>query len=521
MDREQNLARLEDANEWDVVVVGGGATGLGAALDAAARGYRVALCEQSDFAKGTSSRSTKLIHGGVRYLQQGNVSLVTEALRERNFLSRNAPHLVAALEFIVPSYRWYDSAFYGAGLKVYDVLAGKHGLGKSRHLSRAETIERLSTIRQRGLRGGTRYVDAGFDDARLAIAIARTADAHGAKLLNYMQVVGFEKDSAGAIHGVIAEDLESGRRHQLNARVIINATGPFCDEVRKLDDSNLPAMLAPSQGVHIVLDASFLPGNSALLIPRTDDGRVLFAIPWHGVTVVGTTDTAISTVTLEPRPLDEEIDFLLTNVNKYLAKPVSKSDIRSTYVGIRPLVKAADSKNTSKLSRDHTIVVDQRSGLITITGGKWTTYRNMAEDVVDCAAERGSLPQVDCKTKELRLHGATEDADQLGALCVYGTDAREIQALMKSNVDFARRVHPDIALSVAEVVWACRMEMARTVDDVLARRSRWLFLDAQAAMAAAEPVAKIMQQELGKNDAWAVGQVREFTALAEGYLVRG
>jgi glycerol-3-phosphate dehydrogenase len=519
LNRDQNIARLADANDWDMVIVGGGATGLGTALDAALRGYRVALCEQSDFAKGTSSRSTKLIHGGVRYLQQGNVSLVTESLRERYLLRQNAPHLVHPLQFIVPSYRWYDSAFYGTGLKVYDFLAGRHGLGKSRHLSRARTLQQLPTLRPHGLRGGTRYVDAGFDDARLAITLARTADAHGATLLNYMRVVGFEKNSAGAIVQVVAEDVETGQRYQLTAKVVVNATGPFTDEVRRLDDSHCAAMISPSQGVHLVLDASFLPGSAALLIPRTEDGRILFAIPWHGVTVVGTTDTPITEVSLEPQPLEHEIDFLLRTVNQYLTLTVRKADVRSTFVGIRPLVAASGSATTAKLSRDHTIVVDERSHLVTVTGGKWTTYRKMAEDVVNRAAEVAALHPVRCKTQEMPLHGATDEPGRFGALAVYGTDARQIQALMKGHADYARRVHPDVALSVAEVVWGCRAEMARTLDDVLARRSRWLVLDAKAAIAAAQPVARVMQQELGRDDAWVAQQVRDFTRLAKGYLV--
>ena len=332
-----------------------------------------------------------------------------------------------------------------------------------------------------------------------------------------MRVIGFAKTRAGAIGGVVAEDLETGQRHQLGAKVVVNATGPFTDEVRRLDDPHCPAMIAPSQGVHVVLDAAFLPGSSALMIPRTDDGRILFAIPWHGVTVVGTTDTAISQVTLEPQPLDEEIDFLLATVNRYLTKPVTKADVRSTFVGIRPLVKSTGTANTSKLSRDHTIVVDERSRLLTVAGGKWTTYRNMAEDVVNRAAELAGLPAVGCATHDMRLHGATEAADKYGALSVYGTDAGEIQALMKENADFARRVHPELALPVAEIVWACRAEMARTVDDVLARRLRWLLLDAKAAITAAEPVALVMQQQLGRDDAWVAQQVRYFSKLAAGY----
>jgi glycerol-3-phosphate dehydrogenase len=519
LNREQNLARLEQTATWDIVIIGGGATGLGTALDAAARGYRTVLLEQSDFAKATSSRSTKLVHGGVRYLQQGNISLVREALRERNLLAKNAPHLVSPLDFIVPSYRWYDSAFYGIGLKAYDALAGKQRLGKSRHLSRGETIGRLPTIRQEGLRGGSLYVDAGFDDARLAISIAQTAHARGALLLNYMRVVELKKDPGGTICGVVAEDLERGRQHHVLAKVVVNATGPFTDAVRKLDDPHHPALIAPSQGAHIVLDASFLPGDAALLIPRTDDGRILFLIPWHGVTVVGTTDTPISTVTLEPRPLAEEIEFILASANQYLAKRVTAQDIRSTFVGIRPLVKEFGCTNTSKLSRDHTIVVDPRSKLLTVAGGKWTTYRNMAEDVVDQAAELAALPQVACPTSGIELHGATDDTGKLGALAVYGTDARKIQALMKSDPNFARRVHPDLVLSVAEVVWACRAEMARTLDDVLARRSRWLILDARMALTAAESVARVMQVELGRDETWVKAQVEEFERIAQSYLV--
>ena len=400
MTRESTLARVDrHRGPWDFVIVGGGATGVGVAVDAASRGYAVLLLEQSDFGKGTSSRSTKLVHGGVRYLEQGNISLVMEALKERGILRQNAPHLVGNLPFVVPNYDWWETPFYGLGLKVYNLLAGKYGFGESSILSREETLQRLPTIRTDGLRGGVVYYDGQFDDARLLVNLVQTASEHGAAPLNYAQVTDVTKGSDGTVDGVVARDLESGREIRAAARVVINATGPFADSVRRLADPGADALIAPSQGIHLVFDRSFLPGTSAIMVPHTRDGRVMFAIPWHGHTVVGTTDTPIAEPTLEPRPLDSEIGFILETAALYLHKAPTRADVLSVFAGIRPLVRRGDSRITAALSRDHTIHIDP-SGLLTTAGGKWTTYRHMAEDTVDQAAEFARLPEKPCVTAD-------------------------------------------------------------------------------------------------------------------------
>ena len=503
---------------WDLVVIGGGATGLGVAVDAASRGYSVVLFEACDFAKGTSGRSTKLVHGGVRYLQQGNVSLVMEALGERGLLKQNAPHLVRDLAFVVPSYEWWESPFYGVGLKVYDLLAGRNGFGRSRHLSRRQVIEAIPSIQTAGLRGGTRYFDGQFDDARLAVALARTAAGVGAVVANYTAVTALLKDAGGQVRGVRVRDVETGEELEVAGKVTVNATGPWADDVRRLDQPGAAAVVAPSQGVHIVLDRSFAPCDAAIMVPHTDDGRVLFVIPWHGAVLVGTTDTPVERVETEPRPGDHEIDFLLETANRYLARPASRQDIKSVFAGIRPLVKAQAGADTAALSRDHTIMIDPDSGLLTVAGGKWTTYRKIAEDVVDQVAVLGGLAQTPCATASLRIHGYRASAQSLDRLAPYGADAESIRSLCE-DAALARPVHPDLATTGAEVVWACRREMARTVDDVLARRSRALLLDARAAAEAAETVAALMAAELDKGPAWQTEQVASFRELALGYIV--
>ena len=518
--REDMIADLADRSApWDLVVIGGGATGLGIAVDAASRGYDVALFEQSDFAKGTSSRSTKLVHGGVRYLQQGNVSLVMEALRERGRLLRNAPHLVRDVPFIVPSYEWWEQPFYGVGLKVYDLLAGRYGFGSSKNLSRQEVMHEIPSIERDGLRGGTRYYDGQFDDARLAINLAATAFHQGATVLNYAQVTGLEKDGSGTVTGVTVRDIESGEVYRVGGRVVVNATGPFTDGVRQLDHPGAVPIVAPSQGVHIVLDGSFIPRDSAIMVPHTDDGRVMFAIPWYDVAVVGTTDTPIAEVDLEPRPLAEEIEFILETANRYLEHDAGPEDVRSVFAGIRPLVKVGDGSETSALSRDHTILIDPTSGLVTVAGGKWTTYRKMAEDVVDHAIVLADLKPRQCVTRDLPIHGYHQNSERFGRLAFYGSDAVSVENLQQSEPALAARVHSELTLTVGEVLWACREEMARTVDDVLARRSRSLLFDARAAIGAAPKVAEIMASELGRDEVWAQDQVAAFQALASGYCL--
>jgi glycerol-3-phosphate dehydrogenase len=495
VNRDAMLAQLEASPRgWDVLVIGGGATGLGCAIDAATRGYRTALLEAGDFARGTSSRSTKLVHGGVRYLRQGNVSLVLEALKERGLLRRNAPHLVTDLPFVVPNYDWWEAPFYGIGLRLYDMLAGKLGFGPSRNLSKKETLERLPTIETEGLRGGVIYHDGQFDDARLAVAMAQTAASRGAALMNYAPVVRLEH-SKGVLRGLVVRDLESGREIALEGKVVINATGPFTDAVRRLDEADAAPMILPSQGIHVVLDRAFLPGASAIMVPHTDDGRVLFAIPWKGRVVVGTTDTPLERVSYEPRPREEEIDFLLEHAARYLTKDPTRSDVLSGFAGIRPLVGASPDGSTAAVSRDHTVHIS-RSGLVTVTGGKWTTYRKMAEDAVDQAALVGGLPEKPCVTATLGIHDPGPD-------------------------EASEALHPRLELREAEVRRAARDEMARTVEDVLSRRSRALVLDARAAIDVAPRVAAILAAELGRDASWEKEQVIAFSAVAKGYLPEG
>jgi glycerol-3-phosphate dehydrogenase len=513
MNRSDHLAALE-SDDFDLCIVGGGATGLGAAVDAAARGHRVALVEQADFAKGTSSRSTKLVHGGVRYLKQGNVSLVLDALRERGRLARNAPHLVKDLPFVIPTYHWWEGPFYGIGMKVYDALAGKLGFGPSHHLSKEETLARIPTIEPDGLTGGVIYHDGQFDDARLAIHLAMTADDLGAKLANYVRCVSLIKEG-GKVRGIEALDLEGNRSFKIRARVVINATGVFADELRRADEPSSSEIVTVSQGVHLVLPKDFLPGDSAIMIPKTADGRVLFAVPWHDRVVLGTTDTPLSEKSIEPRALPEEIDFLMTHAARYFRRDPTPEDVLSVFAGLRPLVKTGDNGNTASLSRDHTILIGD-SGLITITGGKWTTYRKMAEDVIDRAEEIAGLDTVPCRTMELPVHGATTDEISEAHLRPYGSDAAAIQTMGD-----AARVHPALDLTVGEVRWHARAEMARTVEDVLARRSRALLLDARASNEAAPAVAMILAEELGKDAAWRSAEEANFTKLAQGYVLDG
>ena len=519
MRREEMVRRIreraEQGDPWDIAVIGGGATGMGVAVDAASRGLSVVLVEACDFGKGTSSRSTKLVHGGVRYLEQGNVPLVMSALKERGLMRQNAPHLVHDLAFVVPNYSWWEAPFYGIGLKLYDLLAGKYGFGASKLLSKSETLDRLPGLEPEGLTGGVVYYDGQFDDARLLIHLAMTAADHGAALMNYCPATAVLRDADGYVNGLSARDAETGEEFKIAARMVVNATGVFTDEVRRMADPAAEQLVVTSQGIHLVFDRSFLKGDTALMVPRTSDGRVLFVIPWHGHAVAGTTDTPVDAPSLEPRALEEEIEFVLETAGRYLSRPPRREDVLAVYVGLRPLVKG-DGK-TSALSRDHVIHVDT-SGLLTITGGKWTTYRHMAEDCVNHAITLGRLPDIECKTKKLRIHGYAEDLSALGSLQVYGSDAEAILTLAKEP-RLAVQLHPELPYIAAEVVWAARAEMARTVEDVLARHTRALFLNARAAVAMAEPVARLLAVELGRDEDWVGRQVKEFCWLAEQYRV--
>ena len=509
--RADTLNRLREPTTWDVIVIGGGATGLGAAVDAASRGYKTVLVEAIDFAKGTSSRATKLVHGGVRYLAQGNIGLVRDALHERGLLRRNAPHLVHTLGFVIPTFEWWAMPFYGFGMKVYELLSGRLSLAQSRTLSKAEATQFIPTIKQDGLTGGVLYFDAQFDDSRLAVTLMRTLEDLGGVAVNYAPVTGLLKDQ-NRVSGVKIKDAETGEELELRGRAIINATGVFVDAVRQMDDPQAAKMLSPSQGAHVIVDREFIPGDHALMIPKTDDGRVLFGVPWHDKVILGTTDNAVQDVSLEPRPMDQEIEFILGTAGRYLTKKPTPDDVRAMYAGLRPLVKAEGSSSTAALSRDHTIRISP-SGLITITGGKWTTYRKMGEDVIGKAIETAGLTASPSMTEGLNLHG--HSLEQQGEPWqVYGTDAKAAKALPGAEV----LLHARLPYNEAHVRFAARCELARTVEDVLARRTRAILLDAKASLECAPRVAAILAEELGWGAATVSAQLEAYRQTCAVYM---
>lgn len=519
--RKDLISQLEGTPLWDVVIIGGGATGLGIAVDAATRGLRTLLAEQADFAKGTSSKATKLVHGGVRYMAQGDIGLVREACRERGLLLKNAPHLTSNETFIIPNYHRFDNIKYTFGLKFYDLLAGKLSLGKSRFLSRKHTLAALPAINGKNLQGGVSYQDGQFDDARLALNLAQTAIENGACVLNYLKITGLSKDDKKKVNGITAEDQLTKETHAIRSRTVINATGVYVDNILQLDNPQRRHLVQPSQGIHLVLNAAFLPGSNALMIPATEDGRVLFAVPWYGKLIVGTTDTLRNKPELEPRPLDEEVDFILNTLGRYLSRQPSKADVSAVFAGLRPLAAPKDEgKKTKEISRSHRIIVSA-SGLITVIGGKWTTFRLMAEETLDKAIETGKLPKRKCMTTQVRIHGYRETtAGGLDFYRSYGSDIDAIQALCSADPGLSRPLAEGYPYTIAMALWAARNEYAFRVEDVLARRLRLLFLDAEAAIKAAPQVAAILAQEHGKNAKWIEAELADFRRLAENYQLK-
>ena len=518
MNRQEMLQQLEDVAEWDIIIIGGGATGLGAAVDAASRGYKTLLVEQSDFSKGSSSRSTKLVHGGVRYLAQGNIKLVREALKERGLLLKNAPHVCHNLSFIIPAFHWGQKWYYGIGLHLYGLMAGKLNLGKTHMLSKKETQQSLPSLNATNLTGGVQYHDGQFDDSRLAVNLAQTAEEQGAAVINYCKVTSLTKTN-NRLTGLVVQDVLSAKKYSLNSKSVINATGVFADAIMRMNDPVHRTIIAPSQGIHLVVDKHFFPGSQALMIPSTDDGRVLFAVPWHDKVLLGTTDTPIKNIDLEPEAQKTEIDFIIKHINRYFTTPISYSDVRSVYVGLRPLIKVKGQKNTSILPRDHTTLVD-KSGLVTITGGKWTTYRTMGKHAVDSAAVAGKLPLQNCSTASLKIHGCIDQTQTNSNLDVYGSDAEKIEQLIKEQPELAETISNALPYTKAMVLWAIQNEMAMTVEDVLARRTRALILDAKAAIQAAPVVAALLANTLDKSEEWQQWQVKDFTTLAQKYLIQ-
>lgn len=520
MNRTDLLKRLEDSDrQWDVVVVGGGATGLGIAVDAATRGYSVAALEMADFAKSTSSRSTKLVHGGVRYLQKGDVKLVLEALRERGRMKANAPHLVKDQAFVISNYTYWDNFLYFCGLTFYDLLSFGFGYGRSRFISAAKVAEYLPHSVKKGLKGGVVYHDGQFDDSRMAINLAQTCVENGGVVLNKAKVTAIRHDGQGRACGVEVTDMESGAKFELKAKCVINAGGILVDDIMSMDSPVHRKMVTPSQGVHIVLDRKFLQSDYAVMVPKTSDGRVLFAVPWHDKVVVGTTDIMRPVPEIEPKPLREEVDFILNTAALYMDPAPTYADIESVFAGQRPLAAPKhEGKSTKELSRGHKIIVSD-SGMITITGGKWTSYRRMAEDTVDRAIKMGLLPPRKCVTKKFRIHGYRKNPDLSDHLYVYGSDRDKIMELIAADPSLGEKLSEKYDYTAAEVVWAVREEMARDVEDVLARRVRLLFLDAREAVKVAPKVARLVAAERGEDQAWIDDQIRRFTELAQNYIV--
>lgn len=519
MVREEMVSSLKaHKDEWDVIVIGGGASGLGAAVESATRGLKTLLLEQHDFAKGTSSRSTKLVHGGVRYLAQGNVSLVLEALRERGLLKRNAPHLVKDQSFIIPNYNWWGTPYYTLGLTMYDMLAGKLGLGRSLPFSKKKTLKCIPTLQGNKLGGGVVYHDGQFDDSRLAINLAQTFVENGGTALNYTKVNGIIKEGEKIV-GVKAVDIETGEKLTIKAKSVLNATGVFVDDIVKMDTPKARDLVRVSQGVHLVLDKTFVPGDYAIMIPQTSDGRVLFAVPWHNKVVVGTTDVQKDTHELEPRALESEVDFILETASRFLVKAPKRSDVKSVFAGLRPLAApTGEGKKTKEISRGHKIVVGD-SGMVTIIGGKWTTYRQMAEDVIDQVSKVAGFEQKKSATKHMQIHGYKKKVDLTNPMYFYGSDEEKILALTKENKELGEYLSEDLGIIKAQAVWAARHEMARTVEDFLARRTRALLLDARQSMLMATEVASLMAKELGKDKDWEKQQVEEYISLAKGYVL--
>lgn len=524
MNREESIDQIRDTSIiWDVVVIGGGASGLGVAVDAASRGLKTLLIERDDFAKGTSSRSTKLVHGGVRYLAQGDISLVFEALKERGILKNNAPHLFENRKFIIPNYRWWGGAFYTIGLKVYDKMSGDLGLGASEHISKEEVMKYIPNLIAEDLYGGVMYHDGQFDDSRLAINLAQTVVNSGGAVVNYMEVKDLLKDEQGIITGVKVGDHETKETHSIHCKTVVNATGVFVDGILQMDEENHENIVVPSQGVHLILGKEFLPENYAIMIPRTSDGRVLFAVPWHEKVILGTTDTPVTEPANEPIALEEEIDFILETAKEYLVKAPQRKDVLSVFAGLRPLAAIPrknknKSQKTKEISRSHKVFVSP-SQLITVIGGKWTTYRQMGEDVVNQVAKLLETSVGHSITENLAIHGSTNAIDFSQHWHVYGSDLAQIQEIMEENPEWATPIHRELPYTQAEVIWAVRNEMARTIEDVLARRTRALFLHARVSLEMAPLVVQLMANELDKDPEWVIHQLSEYHEIAKGYIL--
>jgi len=519
MNRSEMLTQVENHSKkkWDVVIIGGGATGLGCAVDAASRGYKTLLLEKYDFAKGTSSKATKLVHGGVRYLKQGHFKLVTEALRERGYLFKNAPHLVKNLTFDIPVYSIFQKWMYHAGLSLYDFLSGRYSFGTSHSISKKKILKHIPSLKHEKLKGGITYQDGQFDDSRLAIELALTCVDNGGTVINYAGVTQLLKDEKGKINGLHFHDSINNKTYEIQGKIFINATGVFTDEILQMDEPGKKPTVVASQGSHIVVDKKFLPGTNALMIPKTSDGRVLFAIPWHDKCLIGTTDHPVENISIEPIPMDKEINFILDTAAQYMDPAPKKEDILSMFSGLRPLAAPSENKSTKEISRSHKITVSN-SNLINIIGGKWTTYRKMAEDTINIAILKGRLIHSDCRTHELSLHGFAWQRNPNDPLFIYGLDADKIHGLIINNSKLKELIHPLLPYSYAEIEWIIKNEMAITLEDVLARRTRSILLNAKASVECAPDVAKFIANIMGKDELWVNEQISNYREFAKGYL---
>ena len=519
MNRKVMMDKLKsDSKTYDFIIIGGGATGIGVALEASARGYSVVLLEKSDFTKSTSSKATKLLHGGVRYLAQGDIGLVREAVVERGLMLKNAPHITKSQSFIIPTHGLYDEVLYTVGLTFYDLLAGKLSLGRSRRISKAKTLERISLINPDKISAGVVYYDGQFDDSRMAINVLQSSVEMGAQVVNYCSVDGLVKDANGKLTGVKVIDEEGGTSFEIKGKQVVNATGVFADDVLQMDSPGAEKTIAPSQGVHLILDKSFLPGDDAITIPKTDDGRVLFLVPWHNKVIVGTTDTPLEQESLEPVALEEEIGFILSTASRYLTKAPKRSDVLSVFAGLRPLAATKGKGNkTKEISRSHKIYTS-KSGLLTMVGGKWTTFRRMGEDLVNKAEKNNNWSHVRTKTKHLKIHGYKENVNYDNPLHFYGSDEEPLIELSKQN-GWDSSISDSMGVIKAQVIWAVRNEMALNVEDFLARRVRCQLLDAKESVKMAPVVAKIMAKELEKDEAWQTKQVADYLEVTSNYIL--
>ncbi len=519
MRREDLIAQIQSEDTvWDLIVIGGGASGIGAALESATRGYKTLLLEQYDYTVGTSSRSTKLVHGGVRYLAQGNISLVLEALRERGLILQNAPHLSRNQKFLIPSYSWWYKPFYTIGLTMYDLLAGKLSLGRSKPFSKKKTLKTLPTIKEKGLRGGIEYRDGQFDDARLGLNLVQTTIEHGGVPINYMKVTDLLKED-GKTKGVVAVDYETGKEYKIKGKAVLNATGVFVDDILSKDKAEHENLVMASQGIHLVFDSEFLQSDTAIMIPSTSDGRVLFAVPWHNRVIVGTTDIPNPVSLIEPIATDDEIDFILETAERYMTKKPTRADVKSVFAGLRPLAAPKKDGKTKEISRSHKIITSE-SGLVTIIGGKWTTYREMGEEVVNKLSQVGNLPRKKSVTHHLKIHGYKKGVDFNNPLYFYGTDVDLINEIIEEDSTNSESISDELMIIKAQVILAIRNELAQNVIDILARRTRALYLDAKESIRMAPIVAEIMAKEMGKDKTWEIKQVEFFNDIAKGYILK-